>query len=148
MTSVLRPEQSGDDFERSVFFTLQRSGAVVERGVCVGVNCYGLDWRNDFVIRNAVAYPTGLVVECKYQEANGTADEKYPYTVASIRCLPCPALIVVGGWNARLDGKGARPAAVEWMRREIDGKHLLGVLSNEQLRSWLRRISFSPRLFP
>src|SRR5436190_22679562 len=77
-------------------------GVEFERQVIIGRTIYGTNLRVDFVIRNLAAFPAGLVIESKWQDGNGTIDEKFPYLVENIRqAYPLPAIVIVhgGGWR-------------------------------------------------
>jgi hypothetical protein len=71
--------------------------------------------------------------ESKWQEVQGTADEKLCYLVANIRsCYPCPAIVIAGG-------SGARPGAIKWLRSQVDGVKLYAVFHVEEFVSWCNR---------
>lgn len=53
----------------------------------------------------------GLIIECKYQETGGSADEKFPYTVLSLKKTGVPAILL-------LIGAGAKRKAVDWCIRQ------------------------------
>jgi len=82
---------------------------------------YGLPMRVDFYVWNPVKYPNGLIIECKYQETSGSADEKFPYTIACLRKTGLPAILL-------LVGQGAKRCAVEWCLQQQD--HQLTVFSD------------------
>jgi len=89
--------------------------------------------RADFQLGPTVAFQRGLIIECKWQDVGGSADEKLPYLVANIReRFPMPAIVIV-------DGHGMRAQAVEWLRRQVDGDRLVGVFDLGQFVSWLQR---------
>ncbi len=72
-------------------------------------------------------------MESKWQEIGGSVDEKFPYLVDNIYQLyPCPTIIVYGG-------KGAKRGAIDWLRRQADGTHLVAVLSLEEFLTWTLR---------
>jgi len=142
-----RPEQNGQDAQHAILDALMRAGADVVTQFPLCLSVYGTQLYVDFFIRNAAAYPDGFVIESKWQESNGTADEKFPYLVANIReQFPCPAIVIAAGRGARLGGhggreEGARAGAITWMKRHINDK-LLAVLTFEELLVWLRRCTF------
>jgi len=82
---------------------------------------YGLPMRVDFFVWHPVKYPDGLIIECKYQETSGSADEKFPYTIACLRNIGLPAILL-------LVGKGAKRCSVEWCLQQQD--HQLTVFSD------------------
>ena len=142
MATAIRPERNGQDFELIVCSMLRQRGADFERQRWFRPSIYGYDWKVDVFVKNAESFRNGLVIECKWQESDGSADEKLPYLVANIRTLPCPAIIIAGGRDARIAGHGARAGALKWLQAQID-EHLIAVLTLEQLLPWLRRQTFS-----
>jgi len=138
-----RPERNGQDAQNAIFDALIRAGADVRAQYPLCRSIYGRQLRVDFYVPNIAAYPAGLVIESKWQESNGSAEEKFPYLVANIReQYPCPAIVIAAGRGARQVGKGAHPGAITWLKRHIDDK-LLAVLTFEELLVWLRHPTFS-----
>ena len=80
-----------------------------------GQNIYQADWKIDIVLFNADKFPDCLVIECKWQASSGSVDEKYPFTVLSLKNLPQPSVLV-------LDGGGARKKSIEWIKRQQTSK--------------------------
>jgi hypothetical protein len=115
-TATIRPERTGRVFEQTVCDIVRRAGGVVRCGPYVGPNCFGTPWHVDAVLDNAQDYPSGLIIECKWQESDGSADEKFNHLVDNIAGASMPAIIVIGGHGARVIGKGARPEAIAWLR--------------------------------
>jgi len=148
MTAFPRPEQTGHDFESNVRSIIANAGGRFahrdhqRHGVHVGLTCYGLPWYVDAVIENATAYRHGLIVECKWQESDGSADEKFPYLVMNARRNIRPTIVVYAGRNARVQGEGMRQEAIDWLKRQVDSEHVLAVLTLEELIPWLRRLTF------
>lgn len=79
------------------------------------VSIYGAPMRVDFFVWHPEKYPDGLVIECKYQETNGSADEKFPYTVANLRKTGVSAILL-------LMGSGPKPCAIEWCLKQQDDR--------------------------
>lgn len=84
---------------RFAFFIYQFKGRFV--------SIYGLPMTVDLYLWHPTKYPQGLIIECKYQETAGTADEKFPYTVFSLQQAGIPAILLV-------IGQGAKRKAVRW----------------------------------
>ena len=75
-------------------------------------NLYGSRWRLDFYLFHPDKFPNGLVIESKWQGSPGSVDEKYVFTVLSLKSLSTPSMLVLGGG-------GARRGAVDWIRKQI-----------------------------
>ncbi|MEE9312205.1 MAG: PD-(D/E)XK nuclease superfamily protein [Planctomycetota bacterium] len=87
----------------------------------VGPTIYDTDRRCDIYVMNRAKFPDDLVIECKWQQAKGSVDEKYPYLLFNIIRTGIPTIVVI-------DGDGARPAAVAWLKSQVGGgSALLGV---------------------
>lgn len=143
----IRPERTGRTFEQTVFGILQGGGAHLRRGrdACAGRTCFETAWYVDAILDNAHQFPQELIVECKWQESDGSADEKYNHLVANIYGATRPAVIVTGGRGARQVGAGARLEALAWLHRQVDHQHLIAVMTIEELLPWLRTLTFDRR---
>ena len=68
--------------------------------VSLGTSIIGKQRRVDLLL---VVPSTGeaLALECKYQEASGTTDEKIPYALEDLRAMRVPAVVAYagGGWS-------------------------------------------------
>ena len=126
--------QSGRNSEDDIADAMRRRQYEFDRQAVVGVSIYGSILRADFLVHNIVEFPVGLVIESKWQDTPGTADEKFPYMVANIRAgnYRHPVVVVVYGG-------GCRPGAVRWFQDQVDGQQLVAVFSFEGLLSWLKR---------
>ncbi len=104
-----------------------------QRQVAVGTSIYGTTLRADFLADDIPGYPGGLIIESKWQDTGGTADEKLPFLVLNIEQRYSHPTIIV------LEGEGYRPGAEQWLRGQISGK-LVGVYSLKQFMSWMFRL--------
>lgn len=101
------------------------------RQMNIGKSIYGTKLISDFMLYHPEKHPDKLIIECKWQQSSGSVDEKYPYNVLNIQQMyPCPAIIL-------LDGEGYKTGAAEWLRKQVDGKKLLAVLSMVQFQIWV-----------
>lgn len=124
---------SGKAAEGTIYCIVRERGYRVEREAFIGQNIYGGDIRADFLIEGVAVFPDGLIIESKWQETAGSADEKFVYLVENIKKrYPCPTIIVYGG-------KGFRSGAVEWLKAQADGKRLYRVMSLEEFLAWTIR---------
>lgn len=73
----------------------------------------------DFFLVNAI-FPEGLIIECKWQETEGSAEEKLPHLVLCTRKTGIPTIIV-------LDGDGFTLGAKKYLKTEVDGLLLRAV---------------------
>lgn len=125
--------KNGAAAEATIFCILKERGFVVERQKVVGRSVYGSELRVDFAVAPCPQFPNGLIVESKWQETAGSADEKLPYLVENIRTrYPSPCIVI-------LDGDGFRAGASEWMRNQVDGRSLLGVFTFTEFLIWCNR---------
>jgi len=93
-----------------------------------GVNLYGRTIRSDLLFEKN---GEPIAIEAKHQGGRGSADEKYPFTVLSIKTgAVYPTIIVYGGG-------GARPSAIEWMKTQVGGM-LIGVFDIVEFDDWLK----------
>lgn len=117
-----------DDRELDAYIVNEKSGYYA-RQVKLGTGIYGTGIQADFVIyRHSSKEP--LIIECKWQQSGGTADEKLPFLVANIReCYPYPTCVVI-------DGPGFRPGAIAWLKRQKDRK-VVDVLRMTEFQVWV-----------
>ncbi len=93
---------------------------------------YGTPIRCDFVVYHPDLSPSDYIIECKWQEQSGSADEKFPWLVANIReRYPHQTIIV-------LDGGGYRESARQWLLRQVDDR-LIHVFTIGQFLKWANR---------
>ena len=62
----------------------------------------------DFFVWHPTKYKDGLVIECKLQSTPGSVDEKYPFTLLSLKNTGCAAILIV-------EGDGPKKGALEWI---------------------------------
>lgn len=133
ITQGARANAHGGSAEGVINSILQAKGYRPERQRLVGSGIFGTPIHVDFYLASVPGYANGLIVESKWQEVPGTADEKLPYLVANIHhCFPCPTIIV-------LHGGGFRAGAERWLRSQVDGFKLIAVLRLEEFLTWCNR---------
>ena len=94
--------------------------------VVIGSTIYGTSRKCDFIIFNKSKFKNDLVIECKWQQAPGSVDEKYPFLLHNIIKTGIPTIII-------LDGSGYKPQAKQWLASYVDSHNvLLGVYSLEE----------------
>ena len=125
--------RSGRTAEQLIESVLQSRGFEYTRQYAIGHGIYGKMMKADFYIPPVAGLPLGLAIESKWQDVAGSADEKLPYLVANIRyCYPCPVIIVI-------DGGGVRSGAIQWLRTQIDGVHVMAMYTITEFVSWANR---------
>jgi hypothetical protein len=101
------------------------------RQVYIGSGIYGTAIYVDFYIVDSVAIPNGLIVECKWQQAGGSVDEKLPYLNLNIQnCYPSPTVVLI-------DGEGMKKGAIDWLSRQVNSNpNLLAVHNLTHFMIW------------
>lgn len=99
------------------------------RQVYIGTGIYGTEIYVDFYIIGA-SIPSGLIIECKWQQTGGSVDEKLPYVNLNIQsCYPAPAVVLI-------DGGGMKPGAITWLKAQIP--HNQNLLQVHDLTSFIK----------
>ncbi len=101
------------------------------RQVNIGHTIYGTNLICDFLLYHPQKWPGGLVIEAKWQEVSGTADEKYPYFVMNIWSSEYKTILV-------MDGGGYREGAERWVR-SMQKYNLLHVFNMMEFQTWVNR---------
>ncbi len=71
---------------------------------------YGHPGRSEFLLKSA-RYDLDIRIECKWQQSSGSVDEKFPYLLLNcIEQMPERTIFII------VDGGGAKPGAVRWLR--------------------------------
>ncbi len=104
------------------------------RNVYIGTGIYQTDLYADFFVVGLPAFPFGLIIECKWQEDRGTADEKFPYLNLNIQySYPAPTILVIGG-------EGMRKGAIDWFKEQVGkNENLLQVYKLERFIAWANK---------
>lgn len=133
MNQGKRANSNGGFAENTIDSILRQKRYWPERQWYIGKGIYDQDLRADFFVPDIPSFPGGLIIESKWQEVGGSADEKFPYLVLNIQtCYPCQTIVIAGG-------SGARVGALRWLRSQIDGTHLYNVFNIEEFMSWAMR---------
>ena len=78
----------------------------------IGQSVYGTSRKADILVIDNRLFPSGLVIECKWQRRKGSVDEKLVYLNACINLSALPTVVL-------LDGGGAKPGAIAWLKSQI-----------------------------
>lgn len=97
-------------------------------------NLYNARMTSDFICWHPDV-PEGFVVEVKWQASAGSVDEKYVFTVLSLKALPLHSVLV-------LEGGGCRAEAIKWIRKQerLDGKRTFRLMTYHGLKKFLERL--------
>ncbi len=90
---------TGNEYKRLIAqYVVKEYGSKVKvyDEVNIGTSIIGKQRRVDFLIVEPFTN-RALAIECKYQDSNGTADEKIPYTLQDMATLRMPAAVVYAG---------------------------------------------------
>jgi hypothetical protein len=96
MTGGSLAVESGRELEEQVVKVATKLGLLVRRQVKVGKRIWGADRYIDVVVTERESRQS-LGVECKYQGAQGSAEEKIPTTIKDIEAWPIPGIVVIYG---------------------------------------------------
>ena len=98
------------------------------------VSIYGHDARSEFLLVDEVA-GREVRIECRWQQVQGSVDEKMPYLYHSaVDAMPEREIVFLIG------GGGARPSSVKWLRDNCS-KHIrktILVVNEAEFRAWMR----------
>lgn len=128
-----RANRNGRAAEGVIEDTLVRRGYRPLAQHYIGKSIFQTDLYADFYLPALPGFPDGLVIESKWQEVGGSAEEKIVYLVENIRtCYPCPTIVIA-------DGHGFRTGALTWLRAQAGQGHLYAVFSLVEFLSWCNR---------
>jgi hypothetical protein len=96
---------NGTSLRNAVVTLAEGLGLKTDVEVDVGRRLWGARRKIDVVVTDP-ATRRRLGVECKYQGAQGTAEEKIPATVEDIRSWPIDGIVVFAGAGFSLNMKG------------------------------------------
>lgn len=106
-------------------------GKQYAKHVYVGKTIYESDRIVDFLVINPELFPDSLIIECKWQQATGSVDEKYPFLAANIAKTAVPTIVL-------LDGSGYKKTAEAWLRSQVGGGIIRGVFT---LQEFIRAVN-------
>jgi hypothetical protein len=87
---------NGDDLVNQVLDLAKELGLEARTQVRVARRIWGAVRRIDVVLTQAETRKT-LGIECKFQNTQGTAEEKIPSTIQDIAAWPIPGIVVFSG---------------------------------------------------
>jgi len=126
----------GDRLELTVCDALTRARWSHRRHVRVGRRLWGDVCEVDVLVDESqcAQYPRGFGIECRWRSVKGSADEKFHCLAANILsgAYGVPVMVIV-------EGGGARPQALAWLRTQVDGHRFVAVHDVGEFLKWLNR---------
>ncbi|WP_341755335.1 MULTISPECIES: PD-(D/E)XK nuclease superfamily protein [unclassified Candidatus Tisiphia] len=98
----------------------------------LGETIYNTAWQCDFILYHPIKHSNCLVIESKWQQSGGSADEKYPYTILNVRKQSVYNVIII------IDGDGYKKGALQWLKDQVYG-NLKGVFSMSEFTTWANK---------
>ena len=117
MTDGGKANKTGRVAETLIACMLKENDIQFHSQYIIGTSIYGNPLHHDFVLPDIK-----IIIEVKWQQYGGSADEKYPLLVANLKQQEGYRSIIV------VDGGGAKPKSIEWIINQIDEK-LIGVFT-------------------
>lgn len=101
---------------------------------------YGGYMQSDFIVHDPTNYPDCLHIECKWQSAAGSVDEKYVFTMLTLEAFKRPSILV-------LAGRGTRKDAIEWLdaRAKKTKGHVKFIYGMDSLQDYANKILTSAK---
>ncbi len=94
---------------------------------CPFKNIYGHDGNTEFLLKSR-KFDCEIRIECKWQQSNGSVDEKFPYLYLNcIEAMPEKEIIIIA------DGGGAKKGAIEWLKNSIETKKYTNKNNNNKI---------------
>lgn len=95
---------------------------------------YGHKGKSEFVL-SSERYNLKIRIECKWQQVNGSVDEKFPYLYLNcIESMPEEKIFIV------LDGGGAKLGSIKWLKEACEKSRYL---SQETLKKEISVMNLS-----
>ncbi len=86
-----------------------------------------------------LSYPYNLEIriECKWQQQNGSVDEKLPYLFLNCLIFPEPEIIIL------IDGPGFKRGAIQWLKNQAKQCtiKIIRVMNVQELMIWTNNIA-------
>jgi hypothetical protein len=101
----------------------------------------------DGYIHPCEAWPRGLCYECKGQDVAGSAHKRLVYHIEDAKqgVYPAPLLFIIDGAFFAKDKAGQK--TFEWMKKQVDGETIVGVINTSELITWCQRHKGRPGCF-
>lgn len=85
---------------------------------CPFKNIYHHDGNTEFLLKPK-RFNCEIRIECKWQQSNGSVDEKFPYLYLNcIEAMPEKGIVII------VDGDGAKAGAITWLQETVKSKNI------------------------
>ena len=95
----------------------------------IGHDLYGRNRKCDFILYHPTKHPNNLVIESKWQQTSGSAEEKLPFLFLTIQHSKTNTSVV-------LDGSGFSKNAERWLRSKEGDSNLQQVFNMQQFQKF------------
>jgi hypothetical protein len=130
MTQGRQANRNGRAAESIIAGLLDQRGCPYVRQSPIGLGIFGTPLFVDFYIPTTRAFPNGLIIESKWQQVAGSAEEKLCYLVENIRTVyPCTTIVMI-------DGLGFRPGAIRWLKAQTGQGRLFAAFDIREFLTW------------
>lgn len=93
---------------------------------CPFINIYDHAGNTEFLLKSK-KYDCEIRIECKWQQSNGSVDEKFPYLYLNcIEAMPEKEIVII------IDGGGAKPGSVTWLKNAVKEKKYTSDINNDK----------------
>jgi len=83
---------------------------------CPFINIYQHSGNTEFLLKSK-KFDCEIRIECKWQQSNGSVDEKFPYLYLNcIEAMPEKEIVII------IDGGGAKPGSIQWLKTAVSEK--------------------------
>jgi len=94
---------------------------------CPFKNIYHHDGNTEFLLKSK-KFGCEIRIECKWQQVNGSVDEKFPYLYLNcIEAMPEKEIIII------IDGGGAKAGSVVWLKDAVKSKKYTAEHNNDKV---------------
>ena len=88
---------------------------------------YHHDGNTEFLLKSK-KFDCEIRIECKWQQSNGSVDEKFPYLYLNcIEALPEKEIVII------VDGGGAKVGAITWLQETVKSKKYTSDYNNDKI---------------
>ena len=90
-------------------------------------NIYRHDGNTEFLLKSK-KFDCEIRIECKWQQSNGSVDEKFPYLYLNcIEAMPEKEIVII------VDGGGAKVGAITWLQETVKSKKYTSDYNNDKI---------------